>query len=222
MYGPAVGMDSRQVVSILDVSIERKQATAVSRLGPTVTISLDVMPSGVLYYPQVGEQWVVERSMGTFLLVYKVLFQDLRQATNCDVGDTLVYGKRVVTVGEETAINTPSLTVNGQQVLSSFTQIPFTYGVADVPTYVTLGEPTFSSTLFTPTTGGVQCVPRVYDVRLTYSSTVTTTLLCDEEQVLYLAAPHCSRILKPQSSIQVQVQAPQSGTGLLEVVAMLI
>lgn len=119
MFGDKDGPTTRQVVAIDTVNPERLLATGVTRYGSRVTIALSMMWGGVLNIPSLGDQWLVEKIMGQFVLVARVSFQDERQLLDLSPGDTVVGMKGTTHVfGSDVVVDSPSGISTGEVDLS--------------------------------------------------------------------------------------------------------
>lgn len=104
MFGDREGPQTRQVVAIDSVNARALSATGITQFGTRVSVALGVMFGGVMNIPSLGEQWMVEKILGQFVLVAKVVFQDERRMIELEPGDSVVglrgkthlYGSDVV------------------------------------------------------------------------------------------------------------------------------
>ena len=163
MYGDREGVLTRQVVSIDSVNTERWVATGLTRYQSRITISLDIMWGGNLTVPSLGDQWVVEKVLGVFVLVARVGFQDERRLLKLQPGDTVVgargtthlFGSEVVSQQVDLT-DVPSLTLKTYRALSVLRQGTVDFEIPD-------GSPSldYQSGLVTPYHPGkymVSCV----------------------------------------------------------------
>lgn len=109
MFGDKSGPETRQVVAIDTINVENLIATGLDRYGTRVTIALSLMWGGILNIPSIGDQWLVEKVMGQYVLVARAGFQDERRLLDLNPGDT-VFGLRGTThiFGEEVVIDSKS------------------------------------------------------------------------------------------------------------------
>lgn len=105
MYGDREGVPTRQVVAIESVSTTQWMATGITRYGSRISINLDFMWAGILIVPSLGEQWLVEKYLGSFVLVGRVGFQDERRLLDLNPGDTVLgHTGKTYLFGEEVSI----------------------------------------------------------------------------------------------------------------------
>lgn len=220
MYGPQDGKDSRQVVSITDVSPARMEATAISRYGPEVKISLKVLPSGLMFFPSRGEQWLVERSMGSYILVSKIAFQDERTLLDLKEGDTLLQGSRVSVVSERVLIDSGDVyTPSGRSLISPpLCSIQFTSDGS-----VHFSEKTGDATNWYSVHSDsiLVRVPGVYDIRLNSQNEASFTVRSGGKTYTQAPAASVSRLIEARTSITLSTSVPTSGTVDLKLVSEL-
>ena len=119
MFGDKEGPGTRQIVAIDSVNPEALIATGLTRYGSRVTIALSMMWGGVLNIPALGDQWLVEKVMGQFVLVARVSFQDERRLLDLGPGDT-VFGMKGTThvFGSNVVVDSPAGISSGEVDLS--------------------------------------------------------------------------------------------------------
>lgn len=119
MFGDKSGPETRQVVAIDTINVENLIATGLDRYGTRVTIALSLMWGGILNIPSIGDQWLVEKVMGQYVLVARAGFQDERRLLDLNPGDT-VFGLRGTThvFGDEVVVDSASgVSVEGVNLL---------------------------------------------------------------------------------------------------------
>lgn len=129
MYGSREGADTRQIVSIDTINSANRQATGITRFRSRITINLRFMWGGMLVIPSPGEQWVVEKVLGEFVLIARTDFQDERRLLDLGPGDT-VLGQRGKThlFGDEVVVDsTKGVTSSGVDI----SRPPFAYLTTD-------------------------------------------------------------------------------------------
>lgn len=104
MFGDREGHQTRQVVSIDSVNARSLSATGITQFGTRISVALGIMFGGVMNIPSLGDQWLVEKIFGQFILVAKLGFQDERRMLDLEPGDSVlglrgkthVFGREVV------------------------------------------------------------------------------------------------------------------------------
>lgn len=124
MFGNREGPETRQIVSIDTVNAKNLVATGITQHGAKLTVSLGVMFSGIMNIPSLGDQWMVERVMGQFVLVAKVGFQDERRMLDLEPGDTVLGLRgRTHVFGKEVVVDSPTGISSGEVDISNPPQI---------------------------------------------------------------------------------------------------
>lgn len=135
MFGDREGPETRQVVSVDSVSARNLVATGITRHGNRLTISLGMMFGGIMNIPSLGDQWLVEKIMGHFVLVAKVGFQDERRMLDLGPGDTVlglrgkthVFGSEVI-IDSQAGISSGEVDLSDPPRLTMSTTQSFTAG----------------------------------------------------------------------------------------------
>lgn len=164
MFGDREGPSTRQVVSVDSVNAEKLVATGITQHGTRVPIALSMMFGGIMNIPSLGDQWLVEKIMGHFVLVAKIGFQDERRMLDLGPGDTVLGLRgRTHVFGSEVVVDSPSGISSGEVDLSdpprltlSTTQ-PFTAGAGSTVEFEESSQNhsfEVSTTSFTPRRSG--------------------------------------------------------------------